>query len=228
MHPSYAHFINRFSTRAVENRSGLHWSAAVTRFLTRLFYVFLVLVWASGPLLAAPFLSAPGSIVSLTEPGTLTDLAAGALELVSLVAFGIVIRKDVAAIAKKFVQRASVAGPDYTSGIENSGAEWETQTKASEGNFEAGVQQAIADKRFGKGVSAAGQAKFVLRAKTLGSQRYGPGIQASEADFAKGVGPSIEALRSLDLPPRRPKGDPGNMARAQAVAARLRGVKLGK
>jgi len=193
-----------------------------------LFYVFLGLLWASGPLLAAPVSSAWSPGAAGDTEGTAVDLAARALELLGLVAFGIVIRKDVAAIARKFVQRASTAGPDYTVGIENSGAEWETQTKASEGNYEAGVQQAIADKRFGKGVSNAGQAKFVNRAKTLGSQRYGPGIQASEADFAKGVGPSIEALRSLDLPPRRPKGDPGNLARAQAVAARLRGVKLGK
>ena len=136
--------------------------------------------------------------------------------------------KDIGSIAKKFVQRASVAAGDYKAGVEAAGADWLANTAAAGDNFAAGVQAAIADHRFEDGVREAGSAKFTSRAGTLGAQRYPTGVGASEADFAKGVNPYLQVLSSLTLPPRRPKGDPGNMARANAVAMALRAAKVGK
>lgn len=136
--------------------------------------------------------------------------------------------KDTGSLAKKFVQRASAAAGDYKSGVEQSGQDWESNTKAAEDNYAAGVQAAIGDKRFGKGVGAAGAAKFVTRAGTLGAQRYPTGVGAAEGDWARGSQPFLDALKSIDLPPRRPKGDPGNQARSQAVAMKLRAMKVGR
>lgn len=136
--------------------------------------------------------------------------------------------KDTGSLAKKFVQRASAAAGDYKSGVEASGQDWESNTKASEDNYAAGVQAAIGDKRFGKGVANAGAAKFTSRAASLGAQRYPTGVGAAEGDWAKGSQPYLDALKSIDLPPRRPKGDPGNQARAQAVAVKLRMMKVGR
>ena len=136
--------------------------------------------------------------------------------------------KDAGTIAKKFVQRASVAGADYKAGVEASGADWLSQTAAAGPNYAAGVQASIADGRFETGVQRAGSAKFTQRAGTLGAQRYPQGVAASEAEFAKGIAPVLSTLASLQLPPRRPKGDPGNMARASAVAAALRALKVGR
>jgi hypothetical protein len=42
------------------------------------------------------------------------------------------------------------------------------------------------------------------------------------------VQPHLDAMKSLDLPPRRPKGDPANMQRANIVAQKNRAIKLGK
>jgi hypothetical protein len=136
--------------------------------------------------------------------------------------------KDTASISKKFVQRASVAGGDYAEGVKAAGGDWEANTKASESNYAAGVQQAVADGRFGKGVSAAGASKYVRKAGELGAQRYPTGVAAAEADYARGVQPHLDAMKSLDLPPRRPKGDPANMQRANIVAQKNRAIKLGK
>jgi hypothetical protein len=136
--------------------------------------------------------------------------------------------RDTASIAKKFVARAAAAAGDYKTGVEGAGQEWQANTERSGDNYAAGVQQAIGDKRFEKGVQQAGAAKFVARASTLGAQRFPSGVGASEPDFAKGVAPYLDALKSMELPPRRPKGDPANQARAQAVAMRLRALKVGR
>lgn len=136
--------------------------------------------------------------------------------------------KDTGTLAKKFVRNASGAAGDYKTGVEQSGQDWESKTREGEENYKLGVVQAANDGRFGKGVAAAGAAKFVARASTLGAQRYPTGVAAAEGDWARGAQPSLDLLKSLTLPPRRPKGDPGNQARAQMVAQQLRALKVGK
>jgi len=136
--------------------------------------------------------------------------------------------KDTGSIAKKFVARASVAGPDYTQGVQAAGGDWESNTKASEDNYKAGVTAAASEGRFGRGVAAAGATKYVERASKLGAQRYPQGVAASEGDYAKGVQPHLDMMKSLDLPPRGPKGDPRNQQRAAVVAAANRKLKIGK
>lgn len=136
--------------------------------------------------------------------------------------------KDTGALAKKFTARAQAAAPDYKTGVEQSGQNWESNTKASEDNYKAGVTQAAADGRFGKGVAKAGAAKFVSRASTLGAQRYPTGIAAAEGAWATGSQPYLDALKNMTLPPRAPKGDPRNQARANAVATQLRAMRVAK
>jgi hypothetical protein len=136
--------------------------------------------------------------------------------------------KPIGDIAKKFVRNAQGAAGDYTEGVRAAGGDWESNTVAGAQNFVQGVQQAIADGRFERGVREAGSAKFVQRATTLGAQRFGPGVAAAEADFSRGAAPYLQTIAGLTLPPRRPKGDPGNMERANAVAMALRRQKIGK
>lgn len=130
--------------------------------------------------------------------------------------------KDVGSLGKKYATRAMAAGPDYTAGVQAAGQDWQTGAAASEASYEQGVTEAIGKKRFGKGIAAAGSAKYVDRATKLGSQRYGPGVQAAQGDWEKGFGPYAQTLNSLQLPPRAPKGSPANMQRAQVVASALR------
>lgn len=136
--------------------------------------------------------------------------------------------KDGATIAKKFVSRASTAGTDYASGVGAAGQDWATNAKAGESNYEQGVTAAIADKRYGRGIDQAGAQKYVDNATKLGPQRFQTGIQNAEGAYQRGVAPHLEAMRSVDLPPRGPKGSPQNQQRAQVVAALNRKIKLGK
>ena len=62
--------------------------------------------------------------------------------------------------------------------------------------------------------------------RRFGSQRFATGVQASEAEYAKGSAPYLDALKGLELPPKRPRGQ--NAGRANAVADRLHQMRVGR
>lgn len=165
------------------------------------------------PTLAAPTSSHAPTGLPEALPGTLM--------------FGMAIRvKDAGTVARKWVQRAGAAGGDYKDGVAQAGGDWEAGALAGASNFAQGVQQAISDGRYEKGIRGAGAAKFVAKAGTVGAARFTQGVAASEAEMAKGVGPVLQAIASVALPPRGPKGAPQNMERANAVAQALRKFKV--
>jgi len=198
------------------------------RLISRVLFVLAIGALTLAPLAELHAVSLAGP--RLTAPVTSTGAGATALSfLAAAAALGMAIRiKDTGSIARKFVQRAGVAGNDYAEGVKAAGGDWETNTKASEENYKIGVQQAAADGRFGRGVAAAGASKYVDKASTLGAQRYPTGVAAAEGAYSRGVQPHLDMMKSLDLPPRRPKGDPANQQRAAVVAAANRKLKIGK
>lgn len=195
--------------------------------MARWFVVFLVALLALGPLVTAPPI-VQASPLSVAAPADAPPFTIGPLEglLYGLVAFGAIRIKDTASIAKKFVSRAGVAGKDYEEGVKTAGADWEAGARAGAQNYRQAVTEAAADGRFEKGIAAAGAAKFVAKAATLGATRYGPGVQASEQEYSKGVQPYLDSLKGLELPARRPRGQ--NSERANAVAMRLHQLRVGK
>lgn len=134
--------------------------------------------------------------------------------------------KDTAAVAKKFVTRASAAAGDYKDGVANAGGDWEGATLAAEDNYGTATTQAIADKRFGKGVRGSGQ-KFQKNAVALGAQRYPTGVANASDAYAQGVGPYLDLLKGLTLPPPGVRGSQANQQRANVVAQELNKKRLG-
>lgn len=197
------------------------------KIFARVSLIVLLTTLAAGPVLAAPLARSTGPTVS--SPHTVHSVAVKLLQGIAygVAAFGAIRVKDTATLSKKFVRNASAAAGDYKTGVEQAGQDWQTRTSASGDNYASGVQAAIGRKAFERGVSEAGAGKYVTRASTLGAQRYPTGVGAAEGDWAKGAQPYLDELKGMELPPRRPKGDPGNQARANAVAARLRARKVG-
>jgi hypothetical protein len=134
--------------------------------------------------------------------------------------------KDPGVSAAKFSTRAAAAAQDYATGVSAAGQDWETGTVAAEGNYEAAIADAIQRKSFGKGVRAAGGAKFATNASTTGAQRFPQGVRNAQGTWQNGVAPYLQTIANVSLPPRRPKGDPANMARVQAVTDALRKKKV--
>lgn len=131
-------------------------------------------------------------------------------------------------IASKWASRAAGAGQAYTQGVQNPKNSWATQTANAANNWANGVQAAVTDGRFAKGVQAAGDQKWSMGATTKGATRYPDGVRNAQPFYQQGFSKFATALTNFSLPARFPKGSPQNMDRSSAVATLLRNVKLGK
>ena len=128
-------------------------------------------------------------------------------------------------IAHKFATVTPGRTEDYRAGVENPRKDWATSTKASEAAYEAGVTQAIAKKRFGKGVTAAGTEAWQQGAVQKGTARWGPGVTISEDKYRRNFAPYRDAIERVTLPARYARRDPRNLARVKAVVDALVAAK---
>jgi len=124
-------------------------------------------------------------------------------------------------IAKKWSSVTPMRSEDYRAGVENPRKDWMTSTVASESAFEAGVQAAIAKKKFGKGVKAAGSEAWQRGAIEKGTQRWGPGVAMAAPKYAQGFAPFRDAIERTTLPPRYARRDPRNLERVKAIVTAL-------
>jgi hypothetical protein len=115
---------------------------------------------------------------------------------------------------------------DYQEGIQNPKKDWASSTLAAEANQASGVQAAIADKRFSKGVQKAGNTAWQEGALTKGVNRFGEGVQAAESKYTSNFAPYAATIESTTLPPRYAKGDPRNLQRVSTIATALRNKKV--
>jgi hypothetical protein len=135
--------------------------------------------------------------------------------------------KDAAASATKFVQRAQAAAPDYQRGVQGAGQTWQTNAAAANDSYVAGVTAAANAGRFARGINAAGGQKYEAAAAGKGAQRYPQGVASAGPTWQAKTQPYLDTLAGLQLPPRRPKGDPANFQRVQIVGDALRKKKVG-
>ena len=134
--------------------------------------------------------------------------------------------KPLSTIVAKYVQRASGAGQAYTDGVSNPRQPWAASTVAAAQTWASGVQQAVTDNRFTKGVNLVGDSGWQSKASTIGAQRYPGGIAAGQGKYAANIQPYLTLLSNLTLPPRAPTGDLANLQRVAAVDTALRQLAL--
>lgn len=128
-------------------------------------------------------------------------------------------------IANKWATVTPGRTADYEAGVSNPRRDWGQATAAAEGAYEAGVTQAIAKKRFGKGVKAAGTEKWQKGAMEKGTARWGPGVTMAQDGYGRGFAPYRDAIERVTLPPRYAKRDPRNLERVKAVVNALIAAK---
>jgi len=128
-------------------------------------------------------------------------------------------------VAKKFATVTPTRSADYAEGVANPRRDWKTATAAAEGAYEEGVRQAIAKKRFGKGVSKAGSATWQKGAMEKGTMRWGPGVSMAQDKYAAGFAPYHATISATKLPPRYARRDPRNLERVKVIAMALAAKK---
>lgn len=114
---------------------------------------------------------------------------------------------------------------DYRAGVEAPRKDWGVATVASESAYEAGVTQAIAKKRFGKGVKQAGTETWQRGAIEKGTARWGPGVTIAEPKYSRNFAPYRDAIERCTLPPRFSRRDPRNLERVKAIVNALVAAK---
>ena len=130
--------------------------------------------------------------------------------------------KPLAQIVEKYRRRASAAGPDYQAGVSAPRVDWSQASQSGNDAWKQGVQQAVSEDRFARGVQSAGTSKWQRKAIALGVGRYGPGISEGAPDYEKGFAPVRQAIESVTLPPRGARGDPRNIERVRIIAEAAR------
>lgn len=132
--------------------------------------------------------------------------------------------KPLAQSADKWQRRTTASTQDYVTGVQNPRKSWQAAASAGEKNYEQGVTSAISRKSYGKGVKNAGDAAWQKGATTKGPGRFAEGAAGAAGDFSDGYAPYQQAIASLTLPERGPKGSPANLQRVNTVATALRSV----
>jgi hypothetical protein len=178
--------------------------------------------------LSTPALQAAGLSVQAPAHSSASPVSPLAWLGGGLAIFGAIKVKDAGAVAEKYRTRASAAAGDYKTGVQQAGGDWEAGARAGEGNYEQGVTEAISKKRYGRGIAAAGAAKYVKNATELGATRYPQGVQQAVPAFTAGIQPVLARIASITLPPRGPRRSPQNQQRANAVAMELGKMKDGQ
>jgi len=106
------------------------------------------------------------------------------------------------------------------------GDDWEAGAIAAEKAYKAGVTVTGIEKRFVGGIKRVGAAKYTRKVKAVGVERFGPGVEAAKPDYDVGVSPYLDELAVIDVPPRKPRGDPDNYRRVEAIGTALNRKRL--
>lgn len=128
-------------------------------------------------------------------------------------------------IAQKWARVTPTRDADYRAGVEKPMRDWATEAAAANDRYVEGVTQAATAGRYQAGVRAVGTEKWRRGATVKGVTRWGPGVRVAQPDYQAGFAPYRDAIERLELPPRRPTGDPANIERVAAIARALNELK---
>ena len=129
-------------------------------------------------------------------------------------------------ISAKWIRVSGVSQDEYTTGVRNPRRDWADETAKAKGSYEKGVQQAIQQDRFAKGVQAAGTQKWQNAAVGKGPARWAEGIRLGQSNYERGFAPYRQVIENTELPARGPVGDPQNIRRVEVLAKNLHEAKL--
>ena len=134
--------------------------------------------------------------------------------------------RSISEIANKWAKVTPGRSEEYNKGVSAPLRNWEENAAKASDAWGQGVQEAVSEGRFEKGVKKVGIAKWQRKAKELGTVRWPQGIRVARPDYEIGFAPYRDEIERTQLPPKGPKGDPRNFERVAAIAHALHKKKL--
>ncbi len=134
--------------------------------------------------------------------------------------------KSIEDTTKRWVEETPKRATYYERYTPAAAEDWEKNAVAAAPIFKTAVQAADIDKRFAGGIKRVGAAKFKRKVTSVGVARFGPGITAAEDDYRSGMSWVIEELSKIEVPERKPRGDPSNYERVKKIGDHLHKERL--
>ena len=134
--------------------------------------------------------------------------------------------KEISASTSKWSENAARAAGEFAVNAEAAADDWARKTTAATDNFGMAISAPGIKNRFRSGVVKAGAAKFARKIRDVARDRFGPGVSAATEDYKTGVEPFFSTLAALTLSARKPRGDPANYNRSEAVGKALNAKRL--
>lgn len=114
----------------------------------------------------------------------------------------------------------------YSRNAQAASGTWLANFVAGIPNFQSAVVAAGVATRMANSARARGQTRYQTKIQAVGAARFGQGVTASREIYASAVQPYLNTISGLTLPPRRPRGDPSNLQRVQAIATALHNQRV--
>lgn len=133
---------------------------------------------------------------------------------------------DVAKISEKWRRKSGASQQDYSDGVRDTGADWAGLTASAAAAYNAGIQAAIAARRFETGVTKSGTNNWRTQTMAKGPARWAQGIDLSGDAYIRGFTPYAAVIQSIILPPRGPRGALQNYKRAEVLGTALNNKRI--
>ena len=130
-----------------------------------------------------------------------------------------------AVIAEKWERVTPSRTPDYEAGVKNPRRDWADATQSASATYQEAMSISLAERRFERGVQAAGTRKWQEKTIAKGPTRWSQGVRLGTMDYMRGFDPYRNEIQRTVLPPRGPKGDPRNIERVRVLADALHALK---
>jgi hypothetical protein len=121
----------------------------------------------------------------------------------------------------KWKRNAQNATGDYQQGVIAPRVRWDDATAAAANNWTQGVQQAITNGTFQKGVKQTGHDGWQQATLQKGPQRFAEGVRGSGDAYQSGFAPYAKVIQQTNLPARGPKGSQANIDRSTQMSQAL-------
>jgi len=143
-----------------------------------------------------------------------------------LLLLGAIKVKDIGKSTAKWSENGARAAEEFATNAEAAADEWARNTANAAGTYAQAISAPGIKTRFAKGVARAGAAKFARKIREVGRDRFGPGIAAASTDYQAGAEPYFATIAALTLPARKPRGDPANYGRVEAIGKALNAKRI--
>jgi hypothetical protein len=126
-------------------------------------------------------------------------------------------------ITSKFQAGIQAAGQAYAQGVQNPSRPWASATVAGQARWQAGIQQAIAQGSFARGVQKAGDAKWQQAASGKGARNFTAAAPDAAAAYAQKAQQIISAGQAARAAANAMPSD-SQEARLQRAVASMRAI----